>query len=110
VLGAPLRAKNVLLKQPEGVKNSIPERADSSRRVFLRQQAASALACDFRGWPCRRCTQPVASRRSPPAADAEDYERGLLDAFDSRELARYGHVLDTEHPATVGCQGGGNPV
>jgi hypothetical protein len=29
------------------------------------------------------------------AADAEEYERGLLDAFDSRELERYGHGLDT---------------
>ena len=30
------------------------------------------------------------------AAAAEEYERGLLDAFDARELERNGHVLDTE--------------
>jgi hypothetical protein len=29
------------------------------------------------------------------AADAEDYERGLLDAFDARETDGYWHVLDT---------------
>ena len=28
------------------------------------------------------------------AADAEDYERGLLDAFDARRAA-YGHLVET---------------
>jgi hypothetical protein len=31
------------------------------------------------------------------APDAEEYERGLLDAFDARELEAYGHGLDIGH-------------
>ena len=33
------------------------------------------------------------------AADAEEYERGLFDAFDAREIETYGqgHRLDTGH-------------
>jgi hypothetical protein len=30
------------------------------------------------------------------AADADEYERRLLDAFDAREREGYGHRLDTD--------------